>query len=112
MPRLIGRMNLTQRWLLMLAVATALFAVSMFLLRMNVRTAIMFYVIGVAVVTLWMIVDARYFSAPRKNIPLTQPCACPICKHDYARKCVQGGCACCLVTRDRKVVGHSTSPLQ
>jgi hypothetical protein len=49
----------------MIAVATAILAVSMLVLRINVRTVIIFYVIAVSVVAFWMIVDARYFSAPR-----------------------------------------------
>lgn len=108
----LNQLDFTQRWLLMIAVATAILAVSMLVLRINARTVIIFYVIGLSVVTLWMIVDARYFSAPRKNIQPVQPCACPICNHDYARKCLQERCACCLVTKDEKVIGHSTSTLQ
>src|SRR5687768_9272679 len=112
MQRWLGQLDFTQRWLLMIAVATAILAISMLVLRINVRTVIIFYVIGLSVVTLWMIVDARYFSAPRKNIQPAQPCACPICKHDYTGKCLQERCACCLVTKDEKVIGHSTSSLQ
>ena len=96
----------------MIAVATAILAVSLLVLRINARTVIIFYVIGISIVTLWMIVDARYFSTARKNIQPVQPCACPICNHDYARKCLQERCACCLVTKDEKVIGHSTSTLQ
>jgi hypothetical protein len=35
-----------------------------------------------------------------------------ICKHQYARMCLQEKCACCLITKDEKVVGHLSSPLQ
>lgn len=108
----LSRLDFTQRWLLMIAVATATLAVSMIVLRINVRTVIIFYVIGISVITLWMIVDARYFAAPRKNIQPAQSCACPVCNHDYARKCLQKKCACCLVMKDEKVVGHSSSTLQ
>ncbi|HEU4605020.1 MAG TPA: hypothetical protein VFS46_02155 [Nitrososphaera sp.] len=107
-----GQLSFTQRWLLMVAIATIILAVALLVLRINVRTVLVFYVIGLSVVTLWMIIDARYFSAPRKNIQATQPCACPICKHEYARMCLQDRCACCLITREEKVVGHSSSSLQ
>lgn len=106
-----GRLSFTQRWLLMVAIATVIFAVALLVLRINVRT-VFIYVIGLSAATLWMIIDARYFSAPRKNIRATQPCACLICKHEYARKCLQDRCACCLIIREEKVVGHSSSSLQ
>jgi hypothetical protein len=100
-----------QRWLLMVAIATTALAFAL-ILRFNVRSILIFYVIGVAAVTLGMIIDARYFSAPRRNIQPAQPCACPICSHEYAAKCLQDGCACCLITREEKVVGHSSSSFQ
>jgi hypothetical protein len=96
----------------MVAIATVSLAVALIVLRINIRTVFIFYVIGLSAATLWMIIDARYFSAPRKNIRATQPCACPICKHEYARKCLQDRCACCLIIREEKVVGHSSSSLQ
>jgi hypothetical protein len=96
----------------MIAISTVVFAISLLVLRINIRTLTIFFVIGISVVTLWMIVDARYFAAPRKNIPATLACACPICKHELARKCLENKCACCLITKDKKVVGHSSSTLQ
>ncbi len=112
MERWLCEVELTQRWLLMIAIATALFAVSIVVLRMNIRTVVIFYAIGVSLVTLWMIVDAKYYSTQRKNVQPAQRCACQICKHDYVGKCLQDKCACCLVTKDEKVIGHSTSTLQ
>ena len=99
-------MDFVQRWLLMIAVATTILGVSMLVLRVNVRTAIIFYVIGLSVITLWMIVDERYFSARRNNIREGQACSCPICKHDVVRKCIREKCACCLVRNNGNVTGH------
>jgi hypothetical protein len=105
------RLGFTQRWLLMVALATVLLAVALLVFRINVRTIIVFYVIGLAAATLWMIVDARYFSSPGRNIQAA-PCACPICNHEHARICLQQKCACCLITKKEKVVGHSSGSLQ
>ena len=96
----------------MLAIATAILAVAILVLRINFRTVIIFYGIGVAATTLWMFVDARYFASPRKNIQPTEACACLICKHDHAVKCLKNRCACCLIKNDEQVVGHSSSSLQ
>ena len=105
-------MEFTHRWLLMLAIATGLFAISFLLLRVNIRTLAILLGIGLPLVTLWLYMDAKYFSAQRRNISPKQPCVCPVCKHQDARMCFEEKCSCCLITRDEKVVGHSSSPLQ
>jgi hypothetical protein len=105
-------MDFAQRWLLMLAIATAIFAILFLLLRVNIRTLAILMGIGLSLVTLWMYMDARYFSAPGKNNPSKQTCACSVCKHWYAKICLQEKCACCLITKDDKVVGHLSSTLQ
>ena len=105
-------MDFAQRWLLMLAIATAIFAICLLLLRVNIRTLAILMGIGLSLVTLWMYMDARYFSASGRNVPSKQACACPVCEHEYARICLQKKCACCLITKDDKVVGHVSSTLQ
>src|SRR5919109_5086689 len=105
-------MDFAQRWLLMLAIATAIFAILLLLLRVNIRTLAILMGIGLSLVTLWMYMDARFFSAPRTNIPSKQACACPVCKHQYAKICLQEKCACCLITKGDKVVGHLSSTMQ
>ena len=59
-------MEFTHRWLLMLAIATGLFAISFLLLRVNIRTLAILLGIGLPLVTLWLYMDAKYFSAQRK----------------------------------------------
>jgi hypothetical protein len=107
-------MDFTHRWLLMLAIATGLFAISLLLLRVNIRTLAILLGIGLPLVTLWLYMDAKYFSAQRaRNVSSSkQACVCPICKHSDATLCFEEKCSCCLITRDEKVVGHSSSPLQ
>jgi uncharacterized membrane protein len=106
-------MDFTQRWLLMLAIATGLFAISFLLLRVNIRTLAILLGIGLPLITLWLYMDAKYFSAQRRNnISSKQACVCPVCKHQEARMCFEEKCSCCLITKDEKVVGHSSSPLQ
>ena len=48
MQRWLGQLDFTQHWLLMIPVATAILAVSMLVLRVNVRTVIILYVIGLS----------------------------------------------------------------
>jgi len=106
-------MDFTQRWLLMLAIATGLFAISLLLLRVNIRTLAILLGIGLPLVTLWLYMDAKYFSVKGRNAPSKQEvCVCPVCKHQYAGMCLKEKCSCCLITKDEKVIGHSSSPLQ
>ena len=63
----LGRLSFTQRWLLMVAIATVVLGVALLVLRINVRTVLVFYVIGLSVATLWMIIDAKYFSAKKEH---------------------------------------------
>jgi hypothetical protein len=105
-------MDFTQRWLLMLAIATGLFAISLLLLRVNIRTLAILLGIGLPLVTLWLYMDAKYFSVRGRNISSKQACVCPVCKHQDAGMCFEERCSCCLITKDEKVVGHSSSPLQ
>jgi hypothetical protein len=61
-----------------------------------------------------MFVDARFF-APRSNrngSAKSQPCTCPVCNHDHEEVCFQNRCACCLIMKNDKVIGHSSSALQ
>jgi hypothetical protein len=105
-------MDFTHRWLLMLAIATGLFAISFLLLRVNIRTLAILLGIGLPLVTLWLYMDAKYFSAKRRNISSRQVCVCPVCEHSDATMCFEEKCSCCLIKKDEKVVGHSSSPLQ
>ena len=106
-------MDFTQRWLLMLAIATGLFAISLLLLRVNIRTLAILLGIGLPLVTLWLYMDAKYFSVKGRSASSKQEvCVCPVCKHEYAEMCVEEKCSCCLITKDEKVIGHSSSPLQ
>jgi len=105
-------MEFTQRWLLMFAIAAGLFAISFLLLRVNIRTLVILLGIGLPLVTLWLYMDAKYFSAQGRNISSKQACLCPVCKHQYARMCLEEKCSCCLITKGEKVIEHSSSPFQ
>ena len=106
-------MDTTARWLSMLGIGTLCFGISLFVLRIPVRTIIVFFIIGVPLVALWLYVDAK--SKQQKKITTTattQACTCSICKHAEAKSCYQENCACCLLTKGNTVVGHSINPLQ
>lgn len=105
-------MDITTRWLSILGIGTIIFAISLFVLRIPVRTIIIFFIIGISVVAMWLYVDARSKQQKRIDVITTQACICSICKHDEAKICLQQKCACCLVMKGNTVVGHSINPLQ
>jgi Flp pilus assembly protein TadB len=107
------KMDTTTRWLSMLGIGTLCFGLSLFVLRIPIRTIIVFFIIGVPLVALWLYVDAK--SKQQKKITttvITQPCICSICKHEEAKRPFQENCACCLLTKGNTVIGHSINPLQ
>ena len=105
-------MDLTTRWLSILGVGTIVFGISLFVLRIPVRTIIIFFVIGVSVVALWLYVDARSKQQKRIDTITAEGCVCSICRHDEAKICLQQKCACCLIMKGDTVIGHSINPLQ
>jgi hypothetical protein len=105
-------METTTRWLSMLGIGTLCFGISLFVLRIPIRTIIVFFIIGVPLVALWMYVDAKSKQQKKITTVTTQPCICSICKHEEAKSCFQENCACCLLSKGKTIIGHSINPLQ
>ncbi|MGH9921492.1 MAG: hypothetical protein ACRD38_01935 [Nitrososphaerales archaeon] len=105
-------MDTTTRWLSILGIGTIIFGISLFVLRIPVRTIIIFLIIGVSVVALWLYADARSKQQKRIDVISAQGCICSICRHDGAKICLQQRCACCLIMKGDTVIGHSINPLQ
>jgi hypothetical protein len=105
-------MKTTTRWLSRLGIGTLCFGISLFVLRIPIRTIIVFFFIGVPLVALWMYVDAKSKQQKKITTVTTQPSVCSICKHEEAKSCFQENCACCLLSKGKTVIGHSINPLQ
>jgi hypothetical protein len=118
--------SLTTRWILALGLATLCFGIFLFVLRIPIRTIGIFFALGIPLVLLWLYADDKSkqqreqregkiisdFSSSDNNLVQQQPCICPICKHEQAKVCLNQKCACCIIMRGNKVVGHSLNPLQ
>lgn len=105
-------MDFTTRWLSILGIGTVVFAISLFVLRIPIRTIIIFFILGLAVVTLWLYVDRRSSQQKKISSITHQLCVCPICKHEEVDLCIQQKCACCLIMKGDIIIGHSINPLQ
>ena len=121
--------SLTNRWILTLGLATLCFGISLFVLRIPIRTIGIFFALGIPLILLWLYVgnrskqqlqqqqkNGKTISDPSSNENLVQyqqrSCTCPICKHEQAGVCLNQKCACCIIMKGNKVVGHSINPLQ
>jgi hypothetical protein len=105
-------MNITTRWLLALGIGTVCFGISLFVLRIPIRTNIVFFSIGLPLVALWLYVDVKSKEKKKIDSITAQACICSICKHEEARICLQQKCACCIVMKGNIIIGHSINPLQ
>jgi hypothetical protein len=108
--------SLTNRWILVLGIGALVLALSLIVIRVPVRTIIIFFSIGIPLTLLWMYVDEKstrqkkeyeFFSNLQK-----QACICSVCKHDNAGVCIDVKCPCCIMMKGDAVVGHSINPLQ
>jgi hypothetical protein len=125
--------SLTNRWILTLGLATLCFGISLFVLRIPIRTIGIFFALGIPLILLWLYVGNKSKqqqqqkkqgetisdpSSSNNNDNLVQhqlqqkSCICPICKHEQSGVCLNQKCACCIIMKDNKVVGHSVNPLQ
>ena len=122
--------SLTNRWILTLGLATLCFGISLFVLRIPIRTIGIFFALGIPLILLWIYVsdkskqqkiqqqkgktisDSNSSSTNGNLVQHQQSCVCPICKHEQAVVCLNQKCACCIIMKDNKVVGHSINPLQ
>ena len=105
-------MDPTTRWISILAIAALCFGIGLFVLRVPVRTILIFFAIGVPLTALWLYVDEKSKQQKRVNIISKQGCICQICKHEQAKVCLEQKCACCIMMKGNNIIRHSINPLQ
>ena len=115
--------SLTNRWLSVLGIATLCFGIFLFVLRVPIRTIGIFFVLGIPLILLWLYVDdkSKQQQQQQKNgkkisnsgnlLQHQQPCICSICKHEEANICLNQKCACCLLMKGNKIIGHSINSM-
>jgi hypothetical protein len=120
--------SLTTRWILALGLATLCFGIFLFVFRIPIRTIGIFFALGIPLILLWLYAgDKSKQQQQQQNKETTvsdpsssdnslvqhqqQSCICSICKHEQAVLCLNQKCACCIIMKGDKVVGHSINPL-
>jgi hypothetical protein len=120
--------SLTTRWILALGLATLCFGIFLFVFRIPIRTIGIFFALGIPLILLWLYAGdkskqqqqqqkgkiANNSDSSTNNLLQHQQqlCICSICKHEQAVLCLNQKCACCIIMKGDKVIGHSVNPLQ
>lgn len=110
--------SLATRWLSALGIVTLCFGIFLFVLRVPIRTIGIFFVLGIPLILLWLYVDDKskqqqnWKISNSSNLQHQQLCICSICKHEQAEMCLNQKCACCIMMKGDKVIGHSINPMQ
>lgn len=120
-----GNQSTPERWILVLAITILASGVILLMLR-SVIFSLMLITIGVSLFAYWLYVSV---SSKEQNRPLTdytgttsfakpgtketeRVCTCSICKHTESRSCMERRCPCCILTRNKQIIGHFNNPLQ
>jgi hypothetical protein len=105
-------MDPTTRWISILGIAALCFGIVLFVLRVPIRTILVFFAIGVPLLALWLYADEKSKQQKRISIISKQGYICSICKHVQAEVCLEQKCACLIMIKGNNVMGHSINPLQ
>ena len=114
-----------ERWILALAIAILAFGVILLTLR-SVVFSLILVTIGISLFAYWLYLGVRsreqarslpgYVSNStfRKSAASERElvCTCSICKHSESKSCMQKRCPCCILTRNKEIIGHFSNPPQ
>jgi hypothetical protein len=116
-----------ERWILVLAMIVLACGVVLLTLR-SVIFSMVFIIIGISLFAYWLYVGVRSkeqlhllnqaddkatFSSAKSQVNESERvCTCSICKHHESNACMKVRCPCCILTRNRQIIGHFNNPLQ
>ena len=89
--------SLTNRWILVLGIGALVLALSLIVIRVPVRTIIIFFAIGIPLTLMWMYVDDK--STRQKK------------EYEFFTNLQKQSCICIMMKGDT-IIGHSINPLQ
>jgi hypothetical protein len=114
-----------ERWILVLAITILAFGVILLTLR-SVIFSLILLTIGISLFAYWLYLGVRsreqnqslpgYVSSSaftKRGARETElVCTCSVCKHSESRSCMERRCPCCILTRNKQIIGHFNNPLQ
>lgn len=120
-----NKQSTPERWILILGMTILAFGVIMLTLR-SVIFSLILITTGVSLFAYWLYIGVRLKeqnrplddfsgnSSPAKSgvKEAEHVCSCPICKHTESKACIKLRCPCCILTRNKQIIGHLDNPLQ
>jgi hypothetical protein len=114
-----------ERWILVLAITILALGVILLTLR-SVIFSLILLTIGISLFAYWLYLGVRsreqnqslpgYVSSSaftKRGARETElVCTCSVCKHSESRSCMERRCPCCILTRNKQIIGHFNNPLQ
>jgi hypothetical protein len=110
-----------ERWILVLAITILAFGIILLTLR-SVVFSLILVTIGVSLFAYWLYVGVRskeqsHSLTVHGSSRISSPtklgeqegeivCSCPICKHTESRECLESRCPCCVLMRNKQIIGH------
>lgn len=111
-----SKASIQERWILVLGLTIIMLGVFLLALRFALFSLILI-IIGVAVSIYWLFgvirsgerqrqfsEDDLIFSKTRTVAKMN--CTCSICKHTESKTCIGVRCACCVLMRNKQIIGH------
>lgn len=109
-------------WVLGLGIALIITGAILLTLR-SVVFSLILIIIGVSLFTYWLYAEARskqqsHFVSEFGTVPTRARgkeeavCICSICKHKESGVCLELRCACCILMRNKQIIGHFNNPLE
>jgi len=108
--------SIQERWILVLGLTIIMLGVFLLTLRFALFSLILI-IIGVALSIYWLFgvirsgerqrqfsEDDLIFSTTRTVAKMN--CTCSICKHTESKTCIGVRCACCVLMRNKQIIGH------
>ena len=109
------------RWILMCAIALLALGVLLLALR-SVIFSLILITIGISLFAYWLYVGVRKREQARLETNHSRNslavgkqdnvCRCSICKHTETSSCLELRCPCCILTRNKQIIGHFNNPIQ
>jgi hypothetical protein len=114
-----------ERWILVLAITILALGAILLTLR-SVIFSLILITIGISLFAYWLYLGVRareqnpslpgYVSSSaftKRGARETElVCTCSVCKHSESRSCMERKCPCCILTRNKQIIGHFNNPLQ
>ena len=99
----------TPLWPLITGIATLTISALLFILKSGILVSILFLLLGSTLVLSWYYLNNKNKYTLKKK---GSECACPICTHNNSEMCLDQKCACCIIMKNDKIIGHTNNPLQ